>query len=163
MRRLRQECIWFTNVLLLQKDTLLFRLSCERMFTSSNCILVADPSATSEGTLYSTYSGFIRTDVLSSQYNPAMSLRRVLCFVLILVVQTQRSTTTRVADPVGDGAVAEGVITPVRLPITSLLRQSTRSPEQARGRDAQSFCRYGWLRARCTTSQEPGVAVPCSY
>jgi hypothetical protein len=45
------------------------RLSCERMFTSSNCILVADGSATSEGTLYSTYSGFIQTDVLSSQYS----------------------------------------------------------------------------------------------
>jgi hypothetical protein len=38
------------------------------MFTSPNCILVADGSATSEGTLYYTYSGFIRTDVLSSQY-----------------------------------------------------------------------------------------------
>jgi hypothetical protein len=55
-------------VLLLQKDTLMFRLSCERMFTSLNCILVADGSATSEGTRSSTYSGFIRTDVLSSRY-----------------------------------------------------------------------------------------------
>src|SRR5712692_1845946 len=41
------------------------------MFTSLNCILVADGSATSEGTLYSTYSGVIRTDVLSSQYRYA--------------------------------------------------------------------------------------------
>jgi hypothetical protein len=56
MSRLRQECIWFTNVLLLQKDTLIFRLSCELMFTSPNCILVADGSATSEGTLYYTYT-----------------------------------------------------------------------------------------------------------
>jgi len=38
------------------------------MFTSSNFTLVAHPSATSEGTLYLTYSGFFRTDVLCSQY-----------------------------------------------------------------------------------------------
>ncbi len=35
-------------------------LSCEHMFTSSHVILVAHPSATSEGTLYPSYSGFFR-------------------------------------------------------------------------------------------------------
>lgn len=36
--------------------------------------------------------------------HPAISLRRVFCFVLILVVQTQKSTTTKVADPVDDAS-----------------------------------------------------------
>jgi hypothetical protein len=38
------------NALLLQKDTLIFVLSCEHKFTSSHVILVAQPSATSEDT-----------------------------------------------------------------------------------------------------------------
>jgi hypothetical protein len=39
------------------------------MFTSSHVTLVALPSATSEGILSPSYSGFFRTDVPSSQYS----------------------------------------------------------------------------------------------
>jgi hypothetical protein len=39
------------NALLLQKDTLIFGLSCEHKLTCSHVILFAHPSATSEGTL----------------------------------------------------------------------------------------------------------------
>jgi hypothetical protein len=67
--RLRQERIGFINALLLQKETLFFILSCEHMFISSNCLLVAHPSATSEGTLSPSSRGFFRTDVLSSHYS----------------------------------------------------------------------------------------------
>jgi hypothetical protein len=42
------------NALLLQKDALIFGLSCEHLLTSSHGILVAHPSATSENTLYPT-------------------------------------------------------------------------------------------------------------
>jgi len=40
----------------------------KHLFTSSHCILVAQPFATSEGTLYTTYCRFSRTDVPCSQY-----------------------------------------------------------------------------------------------
>ena len=42
------------NALLLQKDMLIFGLSCEHTLTSSRVILFAHPSAISEGTLYPT-------------------------------------------------------------------------------------------------------------
>jgi hypothetical protein len=46
----------------------MFMLSCEHLFTSSHFTPGAHPSATSEGTLSPSYSGFFRTDVPSSQY-----------------------------------------------------------------------------------------------
>ena len=57
------------NELLLQEDPLIFMLSCEYVFTSSNFTPGAHPSATSESTLSPSYSGFFRTDVPSSQYH----------------------------------------------------------------------------------------------
>jgi len=68
-KRLTQECIRFTNTLLLQKDMLIFKLNSKHVYTPSNCIFVTHPTATSEGALYPTYCGFISTDVLSSQYS----------------------------------------------------------------------------------------------
>jgi len=62
------------SALLLQEDPLIFRLYGELLFTSSNCILVADGSATSVGIFYPSYRGFFRTDVLSSQYRGAEAL-----------------------------------------------------------------------------------------
>jgi len=46
------------NELLLQEDLLIFMLSGEHMFTSSNFTPGAHPSATSEGALSPSYSGF---------------------------------------------------------------------------------------------------------
>src|SRR5258708_28538680 len=43
------------NELLLQEDPLIFMLSCEHMFTSSNFTPGAHPSATSEGTRSATF------------------------------------------------------------------------------------------------------------
>jgi len=52
--RLRQKWNRFKSALLLQKYMLIFMLSCEHQFTSSNFILVAHPAATSESILYPT-------------------------------------------------------------------------------------------------------------
>lgn len=57
--RLTQECIRFTNALFLQKDILIFKLYSKHVYTPSNCIFVAHPTATIEGALYPTYCGFI--------------------------------------------------------------------------------------------------------
>src|SRR5258707_11700650 len=56
------------NEPLLQEDALMFLLQSEHLFTHSNFTLVAHPSATSEGSLYHSGSGFSRTDVPGSQY-----------------------------------------------------------------------------------------------
>ncbi len=56
--RLRQKRIRFKSALLLQEDPLIFIVSCEHKLTSSHVTLVAHPSATSEGTLSLSYSGF---------------------------------------------------------------------------------------------------------
>ena len=55
---LRQNCLKFTIALLLKEVALIFRLSYEHRFTSSNFTFVVHPSATSEGTLSPSYCGF---------------------------------------------------------------------------------------------------------
>jgi hypothetical protein len=47
----------------------MFLLHSEYLFPPSNFTLVAHPSATSEGSLYRSDSGFSRTDVPRSQYS----------------------------------------------------------------------------------------------